>query len=196
MEASSITSRSHSSGFSSSRLKPKALRVELEQAVDGLGLHAGRLGHALGCPSGGGAEQKLRTLGRQDAQDRVHDGGLADARAAGDDQHLGAQRQTDGLHLAGGEREPGAALRSMAVPYPRRSPARACLPDKSRRSRSAIALLGVIEPAEKDTRRVAHAVGRDRSLGQLQIDRRPDQRLRHLQKLLGKRHQLLTGNPQ
>ena len=90
-------------------LEAEGLRVELEQAVDGLGLHAGRLGHALGCASGGGAEEKLRALRRQDAQDRVHDGGLADARTAGDDQHLGAQRQTDGFSLAGGERESCAA---------------------------------------------------------------------------------------
>jgi len=44
-------------------LEAEGLRVELQQAVDGLGLHAGGFGHALGCSSGGGAEEKPCCLG-------------------------------------------------------------------------------------------------------------------------------------
>jgi hypothetical protein len=53
----------------------------------------GGLGHALGGAAGGRAEQQLHALGRQDAQDRVDDRGLADAGAAGDDHDLGRERQ-------------------------------------------------------------------------------------------------------
>ncbi len=91
-------------------LEAAALGVDLEQPVDGLGLEAGRLGHALGGAAGGRAEQELHALGREDPQDRVDDGGLADAGAAGDDEHFGDQRQADRGLLAVGERQAGPLL--------------------------------------------------------------------------------------
>ena len=48
IEVSSTTSRSQSSGFSSLREKPPCFGIDLQQAVDGLGLDPGLLGHALG----------------------------------------------------------------------------------------------------------------------------------------------------
>ena len=57
MEVSSTTSRSHSSGLSLSAFEAAALRVDLEQPVDGLGLEPGRFGHALGGTAGRGAQQ-------------------------------------------------------------------------------------------------------------------------------------------
>ena len=40
-------------------LEAAALGIDLEQPVDGLGLEAGRLGHALGGAAGRSAQQKL-----------------------------------------------------------------------------------------------------------------------------------------
>src|SRR6202022_2911514 len=61
-------------------LEAAALGIDLQQPVDGLGLKAGRLGHALGGAASRSAQQKVGALGREDAQNRFDDGGLADAR--------------------------------------------------------------------------------------------------------------------
>lgn len=74
-----------------SPLEAEALGIELQMAMDGFGLHAGRLGHALGCPPHRGTLQEVHPLGGEDSQDRVDDGCLADAGTAGDDGHLGAK---------------------------------------------------------------------------------------------------------
>ena len=67
-------------------------------------------GHALGRPAGRGAQQQPDGLRRENAQDRVDDGGLADARSAGDDQNLGQKGQPHRRLLAVGERQAGALL--------------------------------------------------------------------------------------
>ena len=56
------------------------------------------------------AEEKLRALGRQYPQDRFDNGGLSDARPAGDDEHLGHQGQTDRCLLALGKLQTAALL--------------------------------------------------------------------------------------
>ena len=55
--------------------------IDFEQAMDGAGIAAGRLAHALGGAPGRRAQQDRDILGGEDAQDGVDDGGLADARA-------------------------------------------------------------------------------------------------------------------
>ena len=45
-------------------LEAAALRVDLEQPVDGLGLEAGRLGHSFRGAAGRSAQQKRRSVGR------------------------------------------------------------------------------------------------------------------------------------
>jgi hypothetical protein len=57
--------------------------------VDGLGLQAGGLVHALGGAAGGRTQQQLHVFRRENAQNGVDNNGLANARAAGDDEHLG-----------------------------------------------------------------------------------------------------------
>lgn len=53
----------------------------------------------------------MRTpLGREDAQDRVEQRGLADAWPSGDDGHLGAQNQANDVALRSGEDLAGARL--------------------------------------------------------------------------------------
>ena len=54
-------------------------------------------------------------------------------------------------------------------------------------------LLGPVQAGQKDAGSLADRVGDDRSLGQFQIERRPDQLRRDFEQLDGKRHQLLGG---
>ena len=86
-------------------LEAAALGVDLQQPVDGLGLEAGRLGHALGGAASWSAQQKVGALRREDAQNGFDDGGLADAGTAGHDQHLGDQCEPDRGCLAFGQRK-------------------------------------------------------------------------------------------
>ena len=111
--------------------------------------HAGRLGHPLGGAAGRRAEQQLHVLGGQDAQDRVDDGRLADAGPAGDDQHLGQQRQLDRRFLAVGEREAGLLLDPGRAPCRHRSAARAARRSAMRSRRSAMACSARYRPARK-----------------------------------------------
>ena len=169
-----------------------ALRVDLEQPVNGLGLEPGRFGHALGGAAGRGAQQQAHALGGQDAQDRVDDGRLADTRAAGDDEHLRQQGQPDRGDLAFGQRQAGLLLdprqRLLRVDVGpgQRSVGQAQYPLGND-------LLGPVEAGEEDAGRLADRVGDDRSLGQFEIERGLDQLLRDLEQLDGQRHQFLGG---
>ena len=77
--------------------------------MDGLRLDAGGFGQALGGPARRCAKRHGDALRHECLQDRVDEGGLADARAAGDHQGLARHRQPERLPLALGERD--AALR-------------------------------------------------------------------------------------
>ena len=79
--------------------------IDLQQPVNGLGLLPRCLAHALGGAARRRAQKHLHLLRPQDAQDRVHDGGLADARPAGDDEHLRGKSEFNRLALTFGERE-------------------------------------------------------------------------------------------
>jgi hypothetical protein len=57
-----------------------------------------------------GRREELRPLGPEDAQDRVHQRGLAHPGPAGDHEHLGAQRQAHGLGLDGRKAQARALL--------------------------------------------------------------------------------------
>ena len=78
--------------------------------MDGLRLHAGLLGHALGGAARRRRKQDLRALGREDPQDGVEQRGLADARAAGHDHDLRLQRHGDRLALRSRQRLPRLLL--------------------------------------------------------------------------------------
>ena len=71
--------------------------------MDGLGLEAGRLSHALGGAAGRSAQQQPHPFGREDAQNGIDDRRLADAGPAGDDQHLGHECEPDRGDLALGK---------------------------------------------------------------------------------------------
>jgi len=96
--------------------KAAGLGIDFEQPVDGLGLEASGLVHALGRTASGSAQQEPCALGRENAQDGVDEGCLAHAGASGDHKHLGGERQRDrrpltfGKYLAGPLLDPGDRL--------------------------------------------------------------------------------------
>ena len=69
----------------------------ITQAVDGPGLLAAGLRHALGRPPGGGGQGGLQAQGVKQGQHPPQGGGLAGARPAGEQHHLAAGGQ---LHRA------------------------------------------------------------------------------------------------
>src|ERR1700737_1321679 len=73
--------------------------------MDRLRLDPGALGQALGGTTGGGAERDRHGLRQQDLEDGVDQSRLADARTAGDYQHLGSDSEANSLSLAIGERQ-------------------------------------------------------------------------------------------
>ena len=164
--------------------------VDFEQPVDGLGLEACRLGHSLGGAAGRRAQQKLGVLRGEDAQNRPDDCGLADARTAGHDQHLGRQREPDRGDLAFGERKANMLLdpRQSFVgidPGPRQRAA--CQPRQPVGDRA----LCPMQTSQEYAGCFANPVGDHRALLQLKLKRGPDQLLWHLEQLLGQRHQLI-----
>ena len=87
--------------------EPAVPGIDLQQAVDRLRLQPGGLAHPLGGAPGRRAQQDADILGGQDAQDRVDDRRLADARPAGNHRDLRGERRPDGIGLAGRQGEPG-----------------------------------------------------------------------------------------
>jgi hypothetical protein len=63
---------------------PEASRlgVDLKKPMDRLGLVSGCLGHAFGRTSGRRAQEEADFFRGENAQDGIHEGGLADTRAA------------------------------------------------------------------------------------------------------------------
>ena len=65
--------------------EPSCGRIDFQQTMNGLRFEARGLCEPFRGPSGGSAQQALHSLGSQDHQDRVHQGGLANTGLAGDD---------------------------------------------------------------------------------------------------------------
>ncbi len=91
-----MTSRSQSRGVLAIPPKATGPGIDLEQPVDGPGLEAGGLVHALGRTSRRSTQQEPYALCRENAQDGVDQGCLAHARASRDHQYLGGERQRHG----------------------------------------------------------------------------------------------------
>src|SRR5262245_53380062 len=166
------------------------LRVNLQQAVDGLGLEAGRLSHALRSAAGWRAQQKAGAFRRKDAQDRLNDGGLSNARPAGHDQHLGCQRESDCRDLTFGKGETDTLFdpRQGLVGIDPRPWQRAIC--QSRQSLGGGAFRPM-QSSKKYAGRFTNPVSDDRALLQLEVERGPDQLLRHFEQLFSQRHQLV-----
>ena len=168
------------------------LGIGLKQPVDGLGLLPRCLAHAFGGAARRRAQKHLHVLGPQNAQDRVHDGGLADARPAGDDEHLRGKGEFNRLLLTFCEREirfgcePGNRFFGIDLRPGGLS---------GRQPQDALRdpLLGLVQPAEKNAFRRFDAIANDALFAKLQRDGRLDQRHRHFEELFGESVELFHG---
>ena len=84
--------------------------LDFKQAVDRLGLHAGRLGKSFGRPARGRAKQTPHFLCPQNQQDGVDESRFSNARAARDDQGPTRQGQLERIPLARGKLLAGLLL--------------------------------------------------------------------------------------
>ena len=139
--------------------------------MQGLGLQARSLLHPLGSPAGRRREGDARRSGPQDRKDGVDQGGLADAGAAGDHQHLGAQRQPHRFPLAGSQDQAGFLLDPRyGLVRVDRGPGWAALGQPEQPLGDA--LLGAVEPGQEQARAIPDRVGHHGTFGPLQRDRR------------------------
>ena len=175
-------------------LEAAGLGIDFEQPMNRPGLESRRFGHPLGRAPGRGAEQHLDALDPENAQDRLDDGGLADARPSGDDERLAGQRQPDRVALAVGEREaaalldPGDGLQRID-----RWPGKLAAGDSDQPLGDG--LLGAIEAGKKRAIGLADPVGDHGAFGHLEIEGGADQVRRGLEQALRERYQFLGRQP-
>ena len=120
MLASSMMSRSQSSGLSLPRLKPPASK-SISRSAWSVKAFCGDLGEPLSGPSCRGGQKNLFSQLCRDAQDRVCDRAFSRSRSAGDDMDFVGQRVRSPLLFAGRQTGFSAALRPNRLPSPRRS---------------------------------------------------------------------------
>ena len=158
--------------------------------MDCLRLDPGALGEALGGTTGGGAERDRDGLGGQDLQQRVDERGLADARTAGDHQHLGSESDANSLSLAIGERQ----LRPLLDPRDRlvgidRRPGRSS--DCECLELFGNLPLSPVEPGEEDATAALEVIGDYGAVSEFMSERRLDQLSRHFEQRLSERDELI-----
>ncbi len=163
--------------------------IGFEQAMDRLRLEAGALGQALGGAAGRGAERDRDGFGDQDLQQRVDERGLADAGPAGDDHHLGDERDPERCFLAVGKRQ----LRPLLDPGDRlvdidRGPGR--LPNGKRLELLGDFALGSVKCGKEDATTAFEIVGNDSTVLELKAQRRFDELGRHFEQLFGEGNEL------
>ena len=169
MEASSTTRRSQSRALPSLRLKPPALGSTSSSRWIVLASNPVASVIRLAARPVGAQSSILDALDAENAQDRLDDGGLADARPAGDDERLAGQRQPDRVALAVGEREaaalldPGDGLQRID-----RRPGKLAAGNSDQPLGDG--LLGAIEAGEKHAVRLADPVGDHGAFGTLEIE--------------------------
>ena len=154
--------------------EPAGPWIRFQQPVDGAGVQPGAVGQAFGCPACRRAQRHIHALGSEHLQNGVHQGGLADARAAGDHQHLRLNREPKRLSLARRQHQPGLALhpgyRLGGIDH---------WPWRSAGGQEAQPLgndlLRAVEPGQERTRFAVHGVGNQLAVLQLQPERGLDQ---------------------
>ena len=189
MEVSSTTKQVTVERVVVATLEAAALRVDLEQPVNGLGLEAGRLGHTFRGAAGRSAQQKVGALRREDAQNGIDDGSFPNTGTTGDDQHLGHQGEPDRGDLAFGKGKTDTPLdpRQGLVridPGPRQLAI--CQPQQP----LGDGALRPVQAGQKHTRCFANSIGDHCALLQFEIERSANELLRNLEQLFGKRYQL------
>ena len=150
----------------------------------------GTVRQPLGRPTRGRAQRHANLLGDQHLQDRVDQGGLAHAGAAGDHQHLAGQSNPDGLALACSQLQ----ARPVLHPWDRLGSVdrRPGWPDGHENSQSfGNGLLGPVEASQEHTAAAFQLVGHDVPGFQLQPQCCCDQVIGNFQQLGGQHRQLL-----
>ena len=137
------------------------------------------------------AQQDIDALGGQDAQDRVDDRRLADARSAGDDGDLRGERRAYRIGLAGRQGEtglpfhPGQGLARVDVgPWE--------FAGRDSQKTPGDRAFGPVQAAEEYAGDLHHRVGNHRAFGQLQVQRGVDQLAGNLQEFGRERFQLFV----
>ena len=162
--------------------------------MDGLRLDAGLFGHALRGASGRRGEQDFRSLGGENAQNRVEQGRLANARAAGDHHRLGAQRHFNRRalrrrqHLARLFLDPGQGLLHVDR-RPGQGASDQCAQPFGH------AALGDVKPAQENARLAADRVADDLGARELVIERRPHKRFVDVEELGGEGDEIVDRKP-
>ena len=162
--------------------------------MDRLRLKTGALGQALGGTAGRRAERDRDGLREQDLEDGVDQGRLADARAAGDDQHLGNESDPNRLSLAIGKRQLRPLLdpRDGLVGIDRR-PGR--FSSRERLELFGDLPLGPVEASEEDAPAALEVIGDYGAIFELKAERRLDELRRHFEQRLSERDQLFGRQP-
>ena len=174
--------------------KAAGLGIDFQQAVDGLRLDAGLFGHAFRGASGRRGEQNFRSLGGENAQNRVEQGRLADARAAGDHHRLGAQRHFNRRalrrrqHLASLFLDPGQGLLHVD-----RRPGQGASDQGAQPFGHAA--LGDVKPAQENACLAADRVADNLGPGELVIERRPHKRFVDVEELGGEGDEIVDRKP-
>src|SRR5262249_30496196 len=146
--------------------------------------------HALRSAAGWRTQQKAGAFRREDAQDRIDDGGLTNARSASHDEHLGCECEPDCRSLAFGKRKTDMLLdpRQGLV---RIDPGPWQFAICHLRQPLGDGAFRPMQTSKKYAGRFANPVSDDRTLLQLAAERSSDQLLRHFEQLLGQRYQLV-----
>jgi hypothetical protein len=141
-----------------------------------------------------GAQQGPDLFCTQDRQDGLDQRRLAHARAAGDDEQLGAQRQGHGVLLTRSQGDPELAL------HPRDGLRGVCRRPVGLTRRQALDLLGnrrlsQVQRRQKDAGLLVHRIGHQDRVGYFLGDRALDDLAGDLQELDRQAHQFAVGQP-
>ncbi len=155
--------------------------------MDGFGLEASCLGHTfLRHGQSERTTEGWRPWPQECAEWRCY-GSFTNAGAAGHDQHLGHQCESDCRNLAFGKGKADTSLDPWQGPVridPRPRQLAICQPHQP----FGDGALRAMQAGQKYTRRFANPVGDHRALLKFEIERGADELLRNLEQLLGERH--------
>ena len=175
---------------------PKAAgpRIGFEQAMDRLRPEPGALSQAFRGTAGRGAERDSDGLREKDLEDGVDQGRLADARTAGDHQHLGNESNANSLSLAIGESQ----LRPLLDPWDSlvgidQRPGRPS--DRERLEPFGNLPLSSVKAGEEDASPALKVIGDYGACFELMAERCFDELCWHFEQRLSERDQLFGREP-
>ena len=168
------------------RIAPESAisRINFEETVDGLRLHACCLAHAFGRSPGRSGEQHLHLSDGKDGEDGIDDGRLADTRTAGDDHDFRREGSSHRLLLACRQLNadtplhPGDRLAGIdCLPWGRML--------KEGTKHTCNSRLGAMEAGGKDTVTLPDPIQDNRALRKFKIECLANQRLGSIREAVG-----------